>query len=110
MSALRQSCRHPEACVAGKRGPCRACHDLRGHAERMRKMNADPEFAKANAERMRKLHADPEFAKAKAERMRKLHADPEHNRVNQLYEQMKTIWDKHLNSCAPESPAGRIVR
>jgi hypothetical protein len=43
-------------------------------AERMRKLNADPEFAKAHAERMRKLHADPEFAKAHAERMRKLHA------------------------------------
>ncbi len=45
----------------------------------MRKLNADPEFAKANAERMRKLHADPEFAKAHAERgaerMRKLNAD-----------------------------------
>ena len=35
-------------------------------AERMRKLNADPEFAKANAERMRKLNADPEFAKANA--------------------------------------------
>ena len=30
-------------------------------AERMRQLNADPEFAKANAERMRKRHADPEF-------------------------------------------------
>ena len=35
-------------------------------AERMRKLNADPEFAAANAERA-------------AERMRKLNADPEHN-------------------------------
>ena len=49
----------------------------RARSERMRKLNADPEFAKAHAERMRKLHADPEFAKAAAERMRKLHADPE---------------------------------
>ena len=44
--------------------------------ESMRKLNADPEFAKANAERaaehMRKLHADPEFAKAHAERMREV--------------------------------------
>ena len=31
------------------------------HAERMRKRNADPEFAAANAERMRKRHADPEY-------------------------------------------------
>jgi len=52
-----------------KRGPNSA------QAERMRKLNADPEFAAANAERMRKLHADPEFAAANAERMRKLHAD-----------------------------------
>ena len=36
------------------------------NAERMRKLNADPAFAKANAERMRKLHADPAFAKANA--------------------------------------------
>ena len=56
-----------------KRGPNSA------QAERMRKLNADPEFAAAHAERMRermrKLHADPEFAAANAERMRKLHAD-----------------------------------
>ena len=30
-------------------------------SERMRALNADPEFAKAHAERMRALHADPEF-------------------------------------------------
>ena len=44
-------------------------------AERMRRLNADPEFAAANAERMRRLHADPEFAAAHAERMRRLNAD-----------------------------------
>ena len=52
------------------------------HAERMRKRNADPEFAAANAERMRKRHADPEFAAANAERMRKRHADPEFAAAN----------------------------
>ena len=48
-------------------------------AERMRRLNADPEFAAANAERaaerMRRLNADPEFAAANAERMRRLNAD-----------------------------------
>ena len=71
----RRNCKHPDACVAGARGPCRKCSDLSANAERMRKLNADPEFAAAAAERMRKLHADPEFAAADAERMRKLHAD-----------------------------------
>ena len=47
------------------------------HAERMRRRHADPEFAAANAERMRRLNADPEFAAANAERMRRRHADPE---------------------------------
>ena len=73
----RRNCKHPGACVAGSRGPCRKCSDMSAHAERMRKLHADPEFAAAHAERMRKLHADPEFAAAHAERMRKLHADPE---------------------------------
>ena len=48
-------------------------------AERMRRLNADPEFAAAHAERMRRRHADPEFAAAhaerSAERMRRLNAD-----------------------------------
>ena len=52
------------------------------HAERMRKLHADPEFAAAHAERMRKRNADPEFAAANAERMRKLHADPEFAAAN----------------------------
>lgn len=54
----RRNCKHPDACVAGARGPCRKCSDLSANAERMRKLNADPEFAAAHAERMRKLHAD----------------------------------------------------
>ena len=49
--------------------------------ERMRQLNADPEFkAKHSAaarERMRQLHADPEFKAKHSERMRQLHADPE---------------------------------
>ncbi len=75
----RRNCKHPDACVAGARGPCRKCSDLSANAERMRKLHADPEFAAANAaraaERMRKLNADPEFAAAAAERTRKLNAD-----------------------------------
>src|SRR5206468_518995 len=66
-------------------------------AEHMRKLHANPEFAKARDERTRKMHADPEFAKARdeqfectrkmltdpkfakahIERTRKMHADPE---------------------------------
>ena len=79
----RRNCKHPDACVAGSRGPCRKCSDLSANAERMRKLHADPEFAAAHAERaaerMHKLNADPEFAAAHAaraaERMRKLNAD-----------------------------------
>lgn len=53
--------------------------------KRMRRLHADPEYAKSNAERARglmcKLHADPEFVKANTERsrekMRRLNANPE---------------------------------
>ena len=41
----RRNCKHPDACVAGSRGPCRKCSDLSANAERA-------------AERMRKLNAD----------------------------------------------------
>jgi len=51
-------------------------------SEKMRRLHADPTFAKANAERMRRLHADPTFAKAHAERMRKLNADPTFAQAN----------------------------
>ena len=54
MSARRKSCRKPagEPCVSvGKHGLCGACHDMTAHSERMRKLNADPEFAKAHSER-----------------------------------------------------------
>lgn len=75
----RANCQHPADCVAGARGPCRRCSDLRGAADQMRKLHADPVFAKATAERLRKLHADPEFAKAHAarsgNRMSKLNAE-----------------------------------
>ena len=80
----RPYCRQPDSCVAGKRGPCGLCSDTTANAERMRRLNADPEFAVANAERgrerMRRLHQDPEFAAAHAERMRRRHQDPEFRR------------------------------
>ena len=63
------------------------------NAERMRKLNADPEFAAAHAERMRKLHADPEFAAAHAERMRKLNADPDHNPLVMLSAHERADYD-----------------
>ena len=47
----------------------------------------------ANAERMRKLHADPAFAKANAERMRKLHADPEFNPLAALTPEQRADYD-----------------
>ena len=57
----------------------------KAHAERARerlsKLKADPEYAKAHSERMRKMHADPNFKKSLSERgretLRKLKADPE---------------------------------
>ena len=62
-------------------------------AERMRQRHADPEFAAAHAERMRQRHADPEFAKANAERMRKLNADPNHNPLVMLSAQERADYD-----------------
>ena len=54
---------------------------MRAQAERMKALNADPEFKKASAERGRKqlkaLNADPEFAKARDEQLKALNADPE---------------------------------
>ena len=47
-------------------------------SERMKRLNADPEFAKRHSERgrerMKRLHADPEFAKRNSERMKRLAA------------------------------------
>lgn len=49
-------------------------------SERMRKLNADPEFKARHSERMRKqmlkLHANPAFAARNSARMRMRHADP----------------------------------
>ena len=54
---------------------------MRAHAECLKALNADPEFAKARDERGRKqlkaLNADPEFAKARDECLKALNADPE---------------------------------
>jgi hypothetical protein len=76
-------------------------------ADRIRKLNADPEFVKRNAESgsaaLRKLHADLEFARKHSERssehMYKLHADLEFARRHSErgLEQMRKI---HAN---PES-------
>ena len=66
-------------------------------AERMRQLQADPEFAKAHAERaaerMRQRHADPEFARANAERMRQRHADPEFNPLAALTPNERADYD-----------------
>ena len=79
----RANCQQPDACVAGKRGPCRLCADLTAHAERgrerMRRLHQDPEFAAARdergRERMRRLNQDPEFAAMMA-RYRRGHGIP----------------------------------
>lgn len=84
----RAYCKQPGNCAAGVSGSCRVCQDTSVYAAIgyavMKKLHADPAFAKAHAERcsarLRKLHADPEFARANAarssERMRKRHVYP----------------------------------
>ena len=65
-----------------------------------------PESRQQAAERMRKLNADPEFkarhAKEAAERMRKLHADPEfkarHAPLAQLSAQQRKLYRKLRNN------------
>jgi len=47
---------------------------MRAQAERMKALNADPEFAKARDERLKALNADPEFAKARDARTKALNA------------------------------------
>ena len=51
-------------------------------SETLKRLNANPEFAKANLERLLKLNSDPTFAKAKGDRMRKLHSNPEFTKAN----------------------------
>ena len=54
---------------------------VQSRSERMKALNADPEFKARNAaaasKRMKALHADPEFKARHAERMKALNADPE---------------------------------
>ena len=79
------------------------------HAERMRRRHADPEFAAANAERMRRLNADPEFAAANAERMRRRHADPEFAAANA--ERMRRLHaDPEFAAAHAERSAERMRR
>jgi hypothetical protein len=63
-------------------------------AERMRKLNADPEFK----EKLSKLHADPAFKEAAAERMRKLNADPafkeKHHFLADLSDEQRKLYHK----------------
>ena len=50
-------------------------------SERMKRLNADPEYSAANRERMKRQRRDPEFAARQAvaasERMKRQHDDPE---------------------------------
>jgi hypothetical protein len=50
-------------------------------AERIRRLNADPQFAAERSERMKRLHADPFFAAKQAagasKNMKRLWVDPE---------------------------------
>lgn len=55
----RKACKFPDNCTAAARGSCPRCSDMSAHAERMRKLHADPEFAAANAERMRERMSTP---------------------------------------------------
>ena len=65
----------------------------KANSERMKRLNADPEFAKAHSERMKRLHADPEFAKARDERMKRLNADPEFNPLAALSPDERADYD-----------------
>jgi len=80
-----------------RRAGLRFRKDYSANAEHMRRLNADPEFAKArdarSAEQMRRLHADPEFAKAHAERMRRRQADPKFNPLAALSEAERADYD-----------------
>ena len=53
----------------------------------------DQRKSAAHAERMRKLHADPEFAAAHAERLRARNADPEFNPLAALTERERADYD-----------------
>ncbi|MCI0599383.1 MAG: hypothetical protein L0Y60_07645 [Beijerinckiaceae bacterium] len=94
----------------------------RQRSDRMRKLNADPEFAARNRERararMRKLNADPEFAARNRERMRKLNADPElaakRARLNVQIPQWvpRDLWQDFIDAArqSDEIDAARHVR
>ena len=77
---LKKSAAHAERMKKLHADPAFAAAHAERSREKMKKLNADPEFAAAHAkrsrEKMKKLHADPAFAAAHAERMKKLNADP----------------------------------
>ena len=66
-------------------------------AERMKALNADPEFkaklSAASSERMKALNADPEFKAKTAERMKALHADPEFNPLVRLTDRGRRVYN-----------------
>ena len=72
---------------------CLKCNALAKHDPVGGVMTTCGRHSAANAERMRKRNADPEFAAANAERMRKRHADPEYNPLAMLSAQERADYD-----------------
>ena len=62
---MRVNCQFPDDCGAGARGRCRKCHHL-----------VNPAEAAKHAERMKRLHADPEFIAARKARWAARHGLP----------------------------------
>ncbi len=76
--------------------------------ERMKAMHADPEFKAKHAERMKAMHADPEFKAKHAERMKAMHADPEFKAKHA--ERMKAMnADPEFNPLAALNDRGRQI-
>ena len=91
---------HPEANVAEVRKayfPTRPIPIAQQQGKTREKIVQTLEKLKANAQRasekMRRLHADPTFAKANAERMRRLHADPAFRQ--KLLEGLNRFWNAY---------------
>jgi hypothetical protein len=82
---------------------------LRDQASQMRKRWADPEYRATvgarTSERMKKLNADPEFAAARDQRIKDLHANPEFAAAHRerMRERMTALNERR----AAEMPAGR---
>ena len=88
---------------------CLKCNALAKHDPVDGVMTTCGRHSAAHAERMRKLHADPEFAAAHAERMRKLHADPRYNPLVMLSAQERADYGTFKACCYSRADAFRAI-